>query len=222
MSAELYSSERFGMVEGLALLTLFCSASAVAIAQPTLRITSPPNWTVVTAGQTVRVIVEATPANAFIGVTILATWQGAESRLSPPWEFAIKVPEYTTAGKCAITAMGAVTPGQPIYSAAIGVIVEGPDGPATLRVQPRVFNSAVGGTIYMLVFGDFPGGQKLDLTKSTRIKYTMDQPGIIAIADQGIVTALAPGSTKLTITYGQGKIEVPVTVSAPGRPGGKQ
>jgi hypothetical protein len=78
-----------------------------------------------------------------------------------------------------------------------------------------------GGAAHLLVIGEFAGGELRDLTRSTGIKFTLDNPGILTVGDQGIVTALAPGSTKLTITYGQAKAEIPVTVLAP-RPGGKR
>ena len=202
--------------------TLFCAAAAMLLAQPTLRITSPSNGTVVTPGQSLKVTVEATPADAFKSMSIIATWQGAEGRVSPPWEFTIKVPETAGARKHALTAVGAVTPGQPIYSSAISLVLEPSDAPATLRVQPSVLSLTPGGTGHLLVFGDFAGGRQMVLTESTRLKFTMDNPGILTVGDQGIVTALAPGSTKLTIAYGQAKTEIPVTVLGPRPPVGKR
>ena len=212
----------------IGLWALSCAMSAFLQAQPTLRITSPSSGTVVTPGQSLRVTVEASPAGAFKAVIVDATWQGAVGTLlsPPPYglsiEFTIKVPENVGARKYALTAMGFVTPGQPIYSNAIGLVLEPSDAPTTLRVQPSVLSLSPGGTGHLLVFGEFAGGQLLDLTRSTRIMYTMDNPGILEVGDQGIVTALAPGSTKLTITYGQAKAEIPVTVLGPRPPVGKR
>ena len=100
--------------------------------------------------------------------------------------------------------------------------MEGPDSPATLHVQPSLLSLHVGGTAHLLVFGDFADGQKLELTHDSRIRYTIENPAIIKVGSQGMVTAVAPGSTKLTITYGQNKAQIPVTVSEARSPDGKR
>jgi hypothetical protein len=51
-----------------------------------------------------------------------------------------------------------------------------------------------------------------DLSQSSRIKYVLSAPNIASVQAQGIVTTVAPGSAKITITYDDLTIEIPVRV----------
>jgi hypothetical protein len=62
------------------------------------------------------------------------------------------------------------------------------------------------------VTGVFSDGKDADLTKASRTVYTSDKPSVVTVQAEGIVTAVAPGSAKVDITYGKVKIQVPVTV----------
>jgi uncharacterized protein YjdB len=67
---------------------------------------------------------------------------------------------------------------------------------------------------YLQVTGTYADKTTADLTKSSRISYVSSAPGVAKVDAQGIVTPVAPGTAKITITYGDLKLEVPVKVGA--------
>jgi hypothetical protein len=67
---------------------------------------------------------------------------------------------------------------------------------------------------YLQVTGTYADKTTADLTKSSRISYASSAPDVVTVQAQGIVSPVAPGLAKTTITYGDLKLEVPVKVSA--------
>jgi hypothetical protein len=137
---------------------------------------------------------------------------------SPPYQFIVPIPKTITPGPYRLGAMG-TSPSQgkntfPVESKPITIVVERIDEPVRLEVYPPTMNLQVGIKGYLSVTGVFADGQKVDLKESSTTIYTSDAPKVVTVDPKSMVNPLAPGSTKITVSNGEAKVEVPVTVSA--------
>jgi hypothetical protein len=200
-------------------------------AQPTLRMTSPPDGTVVNPGQSFKVTVEASPASAFKFVGLLG-WGSAhitatpEMSTSPPYEFTVLIPKVIRPGSYRLGAGGLPLPGQgkpvrdadhpePVYSAQITLIVERADDPVRLEIYPPIVRLQQGRKGFLSVTGVFADGEQVDLKESTGTIYTSDSPKVVTVDPKSVVNAIGPGSAKITVSNGKAHIEIPAVVSAP-------
>jgi hypothetical protein len=189
-------------------------------AQPTLRITSPNDASVVHPGQSLTVIVAASPPGSFQQVVIVA-WDpigGSLPLKAPPYQFTVQIPNEIDPGEYLITAHGATEPGHDIRSNSIRIVVERVDLPLSLRVEPSLLRISAGQKGYLRVVGVFGDGTTTDLTKSSRTAYASDKVGVATVQAQGIVSAVAPGSARIIITNGHAEFDVPITVTGNDRP----
>jgi len=192
------------------------SALAVSLAaQPSLRIVSPSDGAVMRWGESLKVSVEAT--GSFMAVIVFAGAIGSSKPLPrPPYEFTIPIPPGTPPGKYPLTADGGIAPGQRVASKTITIQVEPADSPLQLRAEPSQLQLTTGGKGYIRVFGVFADGKAIDLTPSEQASFSSDAPGAASVdATRGIVSALAPGSAHIKITYRNSSVVVPVTISPP-------
>jgi hypothetical protein len=195
-------------------IVMVCTLTTALRAQPTLKITSPADGTVVSSGQTLVVKVGAAPA-AFQRVLVVGDDPIGESQIltSPPYEFQLQIPSDIDSGTYSLTAVGIIRIGSPVYSDPITVDIERPDSPQRLRSALSTLGfDYVGDNITLVVTGFFADGSRVDLTHSTLTKYTSDTPTVATVDDQGLVTGTAPGSAKITIRNGDAIVLVPVTV----------
>jgi hypothetical protein len=207
---------------------LSCVVGGALLAQPmpTLRITSPGDRTVVHPGESLKVMVEATPVDAFAGIGVIGTMDVVTPLVTaPPYECTVEIPRGIRPGIYNIGAIGAPRPGlgkpgrdanhpEPLYSRPITLIVERADEPVRLEVYPPTMRLQVGIKGYLSVTGVFADGQQVDLKESTKMIYTSDTPKVVTVDPKSIVNPLAPGSAKITVSNGKANVEVPVTVSA--------
>jgi hypothetical protein len=103
-------------------------------------------------------------------------------------------------------------PPQLVNSNPIEIAVERADSPVTISVYPIVADFTMDQKRYLQVTGLYADGTTADLTESSRIEYVSSAPDVASVQAQGIVTPVAPGTAKITITYGNLKHEVPVRV----------
>jgi uncharacterized protein YjdB len=99
-----------------------------------------------------------------------------------------------------------------IYSNSIDVVIERADSPVSITVYPVVADFTMDQKRYLQVTGLYADKTTADLTQSTRIEYASSDPDVAAVDSQGIVSPVAPGSAKITVTYGDLKQDVPVRV----------
>jgi len=213
----------------------FCAFNPTChlMAQPTLRITSPPEGTIVNAGQVLTVTVEASPANAFKQVIIIGANPIGFSQVleQPPYKFTLPIPLHITPrrGGYMITADGILAPGQGASSMPVNIHLERADLPEILLAGDNSLNngfypSSTPGKPYQLhlnkvgweemlyLMGIFPGREQVDLTESRYVKYSSDNLRVAKINEIGTVHATGIGSAKITITYRSKSVIVPVTV----------
>ena len=174
-----YLELRFGeqvtskFVDSSSLWLLYTVFGGVLFAQPTLRITSPPDGTVVNPGGSVKVTVEASPANALKSVGVMGRDPIGVSQAASeaPYEVTVLIPRRIRPGIYDITAFGLPLPGQGkpggdadhskgVLSAPISLIVERSDDPVRLEVFPTSIRIRVGGKAFLSVTGVFADGER--------------------------------------------------------------
>src|SRR5450755_1912476 len=106
-------------------LLLTCLPAVLLSAKVSLKITSPADGAVVHPGDSVTVTVSATGAS-FAQMIIIAQDPIASSQVStaPPYQFSIQIPSDITPGSYALTASGAVSPGNGVESDPVSIDVE--------------------------------------------------------------------------------------------------
>lgn len=106
------------------------------------------------------------------------------------------------------------------------VDVEEPDLPVSLEI-PNGFvphymhgalNFGLGDDDRIPIYAKFPNGHELDVTDSTHLTLSSENPGIAFVADDGTVVAVGAGQTHIIVTYAVGhrqrKLLLPVVVDA--------
>jgi hypothetical protein len=190
-------------------------SGAVLSAQPQLQITSPSSGTVVNPGQSLPVTVAAS-GGTFAKVVLIGEYPfpGALPLVSSPYEFKIEIPSDIHAGSYRLTAHGYTSPGHGTRSTSITIVVEPPATaiPNHLRIEPARLGLSVGQKGYLDVVGVFDDDKTADLSKSEFVDYRSDALSVASVQKEGIVTAVAPGSATIVITYRGVEARVPVTV----------
>ncbi len=208
---------RFRLEQLLRLLVPSCALTGLLLAQPSLRITTPTDGTTAHPGELLTVQVEASPAEAFKLVFVVGFEPigfGREQLDKPPYRFTVKIPIGIRPDKYPITACGfAFSEGQLVNSDPIDILVERADSPISITVYPVVADFSMEQKRYLQVTGVYADKTTADLTQSSRIKYVSSAPSVATVSPQGIVTPVAPGTGKITVTYGNLTQDVPVKVS---------
>ncbi len=197
--------------------------SATLLAQPTLRITSPADGTLVHPGESFKVTVEVTPPGAFTDLMLIAADPIGTfpEKGGAPYEYAVPIPKAIAPGQYTIAAMGRPRPGLHLdnvsqgFSKPITIVVERADDPVRLEVFPLNLRLAPGGRISLQVTGVFTDGERVYLKLSSKTIYTSDTPSVVTAESNSVVTAVAPGTAKITVSNGKAKVEIPVVVLAP-------
>jgi Bacterial Ig-like domain (group 2) len=187
-------------------------------AQPTLRITSPANGTIVHPDETITVTVEETPPGSFQQMIIIPGGPIEFSQVlkGPPWRFSVHVPPSVRPRRYRLTADGVIVPGKGASSRSIDILVERADRLVSLKSDHSMLMfRAVGDLLPLDVSGDFENQTDVDLAESSYIKYASDAPGVATVGPDGLVKATGVGRARITITYRDKSLVVPVTVRAP-------
>lgn len=201
-----------------ALLMAISISGGLLMAQPALTITSPKNGTVVNPGQILDVTVETWPPGAFRSVIVIGDDPiGLSDALGmPPYRFSLKIPLHVRPRQYTITANGFTEPGRGTNSEPVAIQVEHPGIPLSLTAEPGVLVfQYVGDECAVAAIGRFADADRVDLEESTYTTYVSDALKVATVTADGHVTAVGPGSAKITIRY-KGKLAVvPVTVRKP-------
>jgi hypothetical protein len=199
------------------LLVLSASPSPYLRAEDAaLKITLPTEGTVVNPGETVVVYVEAS-GGPFKSVTIIAPGyvNGLAALNSPPYQFSFTVPPVPSKGIGpginTITAAGS-TASAVVFSSAVPIDIERSDSPTKFKASTSGLGMEIGERLPIYVSGTYSDGSIVDLTKSTQTTYVSQAPSIATVTNEGWVTAIAPGLTKILI---DGSIAIPVRVAPP-------
>jgi len=200
----------------IAILTLswnICFAPAFAQQpRPTLQIASPSSGTVVRAGDTLTVVVTASPSSSFAAVMIIPERPIIydDALTGPPFIFRVPIPENIVARSYTLTAVGAMAPGDLVFSTPVIITVEPATSPLGLEIQPGGINfSFIGEQVQLQVMGTLFNGRQLDVTESTTTAYRSRNTAVAVVSPTGAVTAVGAGSTGILVNE---TVEVAVSV----------
>jgi hypothetical protein len=188
----------------------------VTVVGDELRITSPPEGTVVHPGQELSVDVSAS-GGPFEGVAVaafLAQSFSPAATVQPYW-FTLTIPLSAPIGPSDIVAMGRVASAPlPIDSLPVSIDIERSDAPQSLFPPYDRFEAStwVGGQEHIQIYGKYPDNPRVDLTRSTLTTYETTSKGIVSIEKDGWITGLAAGSTTVVIRHRNLRIAVKVLV----------
>ena len=129
-------------------------------------------------------------------------------------QFQLTIPSNTTIGSYDVSAVGTASDGSLVASPPISLQVDTRSDPKSINTQPSVLRfTTVGQTIPLHVIGTLYNGSQLDLTHSIQTIYSSQNPAIATVDAQGVVTAVALGSTYIVVGNVDGPIySVPTNV----------
>ena len=198
-------------------LLSLCACSGLLTAQ-TLKITEPKDGTLVHPGQTITVVVEASPPHAFQAMIIIGADPIGFSQVltAPPYRFPVTIPPDARPRRYNLTADGTTEPGHGASSDPVEILVERSDSPLSLRAEPSVlYFENVGELCPVAAVGKFVDADWVDLRESSYVRYISDNPRVATVTRDGLVTAAGPGTARITIQYNGKPTVVPVIVRAP-------
>ena len=188
-----------------------CLVVNVLFAKASIKITSPAAGTVVHPGDAITVTVSATGASFTQMIVIGQDPIGSSQVLTaPPYQFSIQIPPDVTPGLYALTASGAVSPGNGVESDPVSIDVERVDQPVSITAEPSSLTLAVGERAGLRVVGKYSDNSTVDLTESIQTSYLSKNTAIVTVSKDGFVTAVAPGSTQIII---DGKFRITAKVT---------
>jgi len=207
-------------IRGTAILAIVLSWPVSALAQvATVKITAPADGTVIDSGQPFTVEVEAVPG-AFQFIIVIGTGGlGFDLPVSaPPYRFALQTEADGASGKRELTAIGVIRPGE-VVSTAITVDVERADEPERLLTESSSISlGSVGEFVALGITGVFKDKSRVDLTRSTRTRYSSSDPSVVSVRADGVLTAVAPGLAEITVTHGLLKLVIRAGVRSDKQP----
>ena len=178
-----------------------------------LQITSPPSGTIVYPGQIVVISVYADPSVSNVSILGQDPLGFSATTNGQPLQFQLTIPSNTTVGAYEVTAEGAAANGSPLDSPPISLQVDAQGSASITGTQPSVLRlSAAGQTIPLHVIGTLPSGSQADITHSVQMSYSSENPQIATVAGNGIVTAVALGSTHIILSTSSGSYYVSTEV----------
>ena len=124
-------------------------------------------------------------------------------------------------GRYRLKAAGATASGETVYSDPIEVDIERGDKPKKLESEWQSVTLAEQEDTPLQVWGVFPDGSKIDVTRSVRAAYTSDRPTVAAVTKEGAISGVAAGKARITVKYDDKIVVVPVVVT-PNGAGAKQ
>jgi hypothetical protein len=126
--------------------------------------------------------------------------------------FTISIPTYTTPGPYPLFAVSVNAAGVEVNSAPITVNVERADMPTALSVDPFSLTLRfIGDSLPFTVWGKFAAGLQTDVTQSSYLIVTSENPRVAAVQND-IISAAGSGQTNIDVTYRSITVKVPVTV----------
>jgi hypothetical protein len=209
MAMELASRVGIGFKACVLASGLFGLASAQAV----LRITSQADGTVVRPGQAVTVAVVASGEPLKGVFTIAGDPIGIRPEIvpAPPYNFTVPIPRKIDSGLHNLTADGYTAMRSRVQPATVSVDVERADSPVNMHADDS-YRVHVGATSFSRIMGLFSDGETIDLKRSTLTAFRSDNPSVATVGAYGLVKGVTPGSTKLIVTNGNAKVEIPIIV----------
>ncbi len=157
-----------------------------------------------------------------------------EIRESAPYSFSFKIPRderevgggNRLIGVHLVNAFGKVPGKNEPGLGAIEVDVEESEMPAKLSATGNMMSQygppglrifGAGSQQWLAIIGTFPNGDVLDVVNSTHLKLASENPKVVSVGEEGMLTSLGPGTASITATYTVGaqtmQISIPASVT---------
>jgi uncharacterized protein (DUF2141 family) len=183
-----------------ATIFLFLGAGNLVLGQQ-LTITSPKPGTVYSPGQNIDVAVTVSNGQ------VIAVMVGAQDvaftnyQTAGPYLFSLTAPA-NKVGPKNLFAMGLVGSENVTISPIITIDVEPPSVPTGISFQQKLVTFAYQGQQRKVgVTAVFADGTTLDISRSSRIKFSTDSPTVVTVDQTGLMTANGVGSANVTVSY---------------------
>jgi hypothetical protein len=198
---------------GRVMTMVLASAAAPCFAQSNLlQITSPPSGTVVYPNQTVVISVNADPSVSNVAILGDDPLGFSQTTNGQSLQFQLTIPSNTTIGAYNVNAVGTGSNGLLVTSPPMSLQVDSQQSASISGTQPGVLRfSAAGQTVPLHVIGSVAGSQ-LDITHSLQMSYSSENSQIATVDGNGIVTAVALGSTHIILRNSSGSYYVSTEV----------
>jgi hypothetical protein len=189
-------------------------AAATMHAESQLQVVSPENGSVFNAGSAFTVTIKALPST-FQSVSIVGdgVFALSTSLTTPPYRFSYPIPADSAPGRYRFKAAGVTVSGETVYSDPVEVDIERPDDARKLQSEWLSLTFGDQKDLPLLIWGIFPDGSKIDVTRSKRTAYASDRPGVAVVSSEGAVSAIGVGKAKITVKYGDKTVVVPVVIT---------
>ena len=197
-----------------AAISMLWLAGATLPAESQLQIVSPENGAVLNAGGALSVTIKA-PPSAFQSISIVGNGPFAlsTSLTAPPYRYSYSIPVDFPSGCYRFKAAGVTPTGETVASDPIEVDIERPGEAKKLQSEYLSLTFGDEKELPLLIWGIFPDGSKIDVTRSKRMAYTSDRPAVAVVSPEGTVSAVGGGKARITVKYGDKTIVVPVVVT---------
>jgi hypothetical protein len=209
-----------GSITSISLLGTIAFVTLSAAQSPApLTIVSPTMGRTIQPGQAVAISVHVASGAYPYGVGILGQdplgSAGPNPVVGSTVSFTLAVPANTPPGPYEITAAAADSTGALVSSEPLTIDVERDDIPTALLAYPPAVGvqSFVGNTLLLTIVGIFPSKQRVDLTRSTKLKFISENPSV-AVVQNGMLSAVGVGQTNIDVQYGPTSEKISVTVPA--------
>ncbi len=201
------------LLGAIALVTLSAAQSPAA-----LIIVSPSTGRTIQPGQAVAISVHVASGTYPFGVGIVGQdplgFAGPNPVVGGIVSLTLAAPANTPPGFYKITAAATDSTGAMVSSKSVTIDVEREDVPTALEADPKLVTMRfVGETTPVTIDGVFPGGRRIQLTRSTKLKFISEHPSV-AVAQNGILSAVGVGQTNIDVQYGLISEKLSVTVPA--------
>lgn len=131
-----------------------------------------------------------------------------------PNQFSLSIPPGFTPGIYHLTAVGAAA-GAEVESDPLAISIERVDDPVQIRVTPtNIAFRAPGDQVPLRVVGTYADGTLATLTASARTTYSSLDSTVATVSASGVVTAIAPGKTKIVTTTPNASFTIQAQVQA--------
>ena len=189
------------MASKIAAMILALAVAPCCAQSNLLQITSPPSGTVVYPNQVVTIAVNADPSVSNIAILAQDPLGFTQATNGQPLQFQLTIPSNCTIGAYDVGAMGTTPDGSVVDSPPISLQVDTQNLATSIWTQPSVLRfDAAGEAIPLHVFTAAPDGSQLDITHSLQMSYSSENPQIATVDGNGIVTAVALGSTHIIVS----------------------
>jgi hypothetical protein len=237
---KVWTNENIGTARGAVSVIGGTSDSARSRRQPSsmsngATFINPKEGELVRPGDTIHIDLtvdsDVTPAKGLAIISPMGL--SKEIREGPPYSFTFKIPESDLRGASNrliglqdLTLFGTVIGRKDYGLAATTVDVEEPEFPVSLEVIGPVVTKYIPYPLKFFetgvderidIYARFPNGREHDVTDSTYLSLTSENPNVARVGDEGTITSVGPGQTHIIITYTLGdkqkQIALPVAVA---------